>query len=65
MAKCGVGVSFDEDCRPNCHKEKEASQMLTINECKQDISGHLKMFKLKQEDISSEDLICYRTGKYT
>ena len=66
MAKCAVGVSFDEDCGPSRHhKEKQASQMLTVNECKRDISGHLKMFKLKQ-DISSEgDLICYRAGEYT
>lgn len=64
MAKCGIGVSFGEDCGPSGHNEKQASNMLTLGQCKRDISGHLKMLKLKQQDIISEgDLICYRAGK--
>ena len=64
MAKCGIGVSLDENCGPSGCKEKQSCKMLTVNECMRDISGHLKMFKLNKEDISSEgELICCRAGK--
>ena len=63
MTKCGIGAVLGTECGFAVYRDKNAEVMLSINECRRDITGHLKMFNLRGLANEGELIMC-RAGTY-
>lgn len=65
MDKCGIGMLSGTGCGSISTKDAQVSvEFQSISECQRNIAGHLKMLKLRADDVSSEkELILLRAGQ--
>ena len=64
MDKCGIGIVSGTNCGSVTVKGNVITEYQALSDCQLDIIGHLKMLKMRGDDMLSEkELILLRAGK--
>ena len=64
MDKCGIGILSGTNCGSVTVKGSVITEYQALSDCQHDITGHLKMLKMRGDDVFSEkELILLKAGK--
>ena len=64
MDKCGIGILSGTNCGSVTVKGNVITEYQALSDCQRDITGHLKMLKMRWDDVFSEkELILLRASK--